>query len=322
MYWIKVYFYYFSVSKRLIKIKLTKMNSIDIKSLINERVYKVKEIEIPNRTIHHWKQEELLFEEQNKSEKNLMMKFSLSEYFWIRVIQKCRDFGLSISQIKKVKENIIDKVKSYDEKLEDKHQEIIRGIKESFKGQSEEKIQKEISEALKYLKYVDLEVEEERNHFKEVLEAVLIHRKPCGILIYNDGEIETDIYIESGSIAKGDMLKRFLRTHLYISFDSIFVEFGLSNYFKQTELLSDEEISSIEFIQTAIKHKMSKNIQIQLKGSSVKSVRTELEAPKSKKEVEKYKLRFGDNLIFKTNMYKGKQNLFDFHYTKNFPLKK
>mgnify|MGYP000109038883 CR=1 FL=1 len=31
---------------------------------------------------------------------------------------------------------------------------------------------------------------------------------------------------------------------LYISFDSIFVEFGLSNYFKQTELLSDEDLNA------------------------------------------------------------------------------
>lgn len=295
------------------------MNSIDIKLIMAERVYKVKETEVPTRTIHHWKNEGLLFEEHKKTEKNLMMKFSLSEYFWIKLIQKCRDFGLSINQIKKVKEDIIDKVKSYDEKLEEKHQEIIRGIRESFKGQSEEKIQKEISETLKYLKYVDLKVEEERNHFKEVLEAVLIHRKPCGILIYNDGEIQTDIYIESGGIANSDMMKKFLRTHLYVSFDSIFVELGLSKHFKQTELLSNEEISSIEYIQSAIKYERSKNIEIQLKDSSIKSIKTALENPKGNKEVEEYKRRFGDNLNYRTNIYKGKPNLFDFYYTKNFP---
>lgn len=298
------------------------MNSIDIKSIITEKVYKVKDIEVSTRTIHHWKKEGLLFEEQVKTEKNLMMKFSLSEYFWIKVIQKCRDFGLSINQIKKIKEDIVDKVKSYDEKLEEKHKEIIRGIKELSKGQSEEKIKKEISETLKYLKYVDLKVEEERNHFKEVLEAVLIHRKLCGILIYNDGEIQTDIYIESGGITNSDMIKKFLRTHLYISFDSIFVELGLSNHFKQTELLSTEEISSIEYIQTAIKYKKSTNIEIQLKNSSVKSIRTSLEKPKDVKETEEYKKQYGDNLNYRTNIYNGKHTLFDFYYTKNFPKTK
>ncbi len=298
------------------------MSSIDIKSVMTDKVYKVKDLQVPTRTIHHWKNEELLFEEHKKTEKNLMMKFSLSEYFWIKVIQKCRDFGLSINQIKKIKKDIIDIVKSYDEKLEEKHQEIIRNIRESFKGQSEEKIQKEISDTLKYLKYIDLKVEEERNHFKEVLEAVLIHRKQCGILIYNDDIIQTDIYIESDGITKSDMAKKFLRDHLYISFDSIFVELGLSNHFKHTELLSNEEILSIEYIQSAIKYKKSKNIEIQLKDSSIKSIRTALETPKGIKEAEEYKIRFGDNLNYRTNMYKGKPNLYDFYYTKNFPKTK
>lgn len=315
----KLIYITFAFQNVYIKLNLIKMNSTDIKSIMTERVYKVKETEVPTRTIHHWKNEGLLFQEHKKTEKNLMMRFSLSEYFWIKLVQKCRDFGLSINQIKKVKEDIIDKVKSYDEKLEEKHQEIIRGIRESLKGQSEEIIQKEISETLKYLKYVDLKVEEERNHFKEVLEAVLIHRKPCGILIYNDSEIQTDIYIESGGIANSDIMKKFLRTHLYVSFDSIFVELGLSSNFKQTELLSNEEISSIEYIRSAIKYKKSKNIEIQLKDSSIKSIRTALETPKGIKEVEEYKKRFSDNLNYKTNIYKGKPNLFDFYHTKNFP---
>jgi DNA-binding transcriptional MerR regulator len=294
------------------------MNSIDIKLIMAERVYKVKETEVPTRTIHHWKNEGLLFEEHKKNEKNLMMKFSLSEYFWIKVIHKCRDFGLSINQIKKVKEDIIDKVKSYDEKLEEKHQEIIRGIRESFKGQSEEKIQKEISETLKYLKYVDLKVEEERNHFKEVLEAVLIHRKPCGILIYNDGEIQTDIYIEGDGFANNNMMKKFLRTHLYISIDSIFVELGLSNHFKHTQLLSNEEISSIKYIQSALKYEKPKNTEIHNKDSSIKSIETAHGNPEAIKKAEEYKKQIDNDLNYNRNLHMEKPNLFDFHYTWNY----
>lgn len=298
------------------------MSIEDITSIMTEKVYKVKDTEVPTRTIHYWKNEKLLFEEHEKADKHLMMKFSLSEFFWIKVIQKCRDFGLSINQIKKVKSDIIDKVKSYDENLDNKHQEIIKSIRESLKGEPEQKIQKEITEALKYLKYVDFKIEEERNHFKEVLEAVLIHRKPCGILIYNDSEIETDIFIENGGVTNNDMLKKFLRTHLYISFDSIFVELGLSNIFKQRELLSNEEISSIEYIQSAIKHKKSKNVEIELKDSSIKSIKIALENPNGNKEVEEYKRQYGNNLNYRTSIYKGKHNLFDFYYKKNFPKNK
>ena len=294
---------------------------MDISSIITQKHYKAKDLEVPPRTIHHWKNEGLLFEEHLNVEKNKMMKFSLSEYFWIRIIQKCRDFGMSINQIKDVKFNIISKVRSYDDLLEEKHKEIIKNVRESLKDESEQNIQKEIANTLKYLKYVELENEKERNHFQEVLEAVLFHRKPSGILIYNEGKIETDIYIENEEIVSQCTMKKFTKNHFYISFDSIFVELGLSDHFKQSELLSNDEISSIEYIREVIKSEESKSLNINLKNSSIKSIITELNKPKGRKEIEEYKRRFGNNLNYKTNMYNGKTNLFDFHYTRNFDTK-
>ena len=43
-----------------------------------------------------------------------------------------------------------------------------------------------------------------------------------------------------------------------------------------------------------------------------------LKDPKSNEETENYKKRLGSNLEFKTKIFKGKHNLFDFHYTRNF----
>ena len=67
---------------------------MDISSIITQKLYKAKDLEVSPRTIYHWKNEGLLFEEHLNVEKNKMMKFSLSEYFWIRVIQNCRDYGM------------------------------------------------------------------------------------------------------------------------------------------------------------------------------------------------------------------------------------
>lgn len=298
-----------------------KMNTKDIKSIILQKLYKAKDLEVPSRTIHHWKNEGLLFEEHDDNERNMMIRFSLSEYFWIRTIQKCRDFGLSLNQIKEVKLNIIDKVRSFDDLPEEKHKEIIKNIKELLKGQSEQIIEEEIAKTRKYLKDVDLEVEKERNHFQEVLDAVLFERKPSGILIYNEGKIETDIYIQNDEIMSQRIMEKFIRNHLYISFDSIFVELGLSDHFKQTQLLSENEIKSIEYIQQAIKSDKSKALSIDLKGSSIKSIRVKLNQPKGQKEIEYYKKMFGKNLNYRTNIYEGKPNLFDFHYTWNFKNK-
>ena len=296
-------------------LKNKKMAVHNLLSVIQEKVYKAKDLGVASRTIYHWKTEGLLFNSHNDIEKNMMTRFSLSEYFWIRVIQNCRDYGMSI---KDVKFNIISKVRSYDEVLEEKHKEIIKNVRESLKEESEQNIQKEIANTLKYLKYVNLENERERNHFQEVLGAVLFHRKPSGILIYNEGKIETDIYIENEEIVSQLTMKKFTKNHLYISFDSIFVELGLSDHFKQSELLSNDEISSIEYIREVIKSEESKSLNINLKNSSIKSIITELNKPKGRKEIEEYKRRFGNNLNYKTNMYDGKPNLFDFHYTRSF----
>ena len=285
-------------------------------SVIQEKVYKAKDLGVASRTIYHWKTEGLLFNSHNDIEKNMMTRFSLSEYFWIRVIQNCRDYGMSLNQIKNLKAKIIDKVRSFDVEinLEKKYKPLIKGVREMYKGKSEEFIQEKIDSTIKYLNQVE---DKGRNDFEEVLFAVLYNRKPSGILIFNnEGEINTDIYIESDDGNKN--IRRFYNSHLYISFDEIFVELGLSDHFKQKELLNDDEKESIKIILWAIRSDDTNKIEIRKKSNTLKTIKVGLKDPKSNEETENYKKRLGSNLEFKTKIFKGKHNLFDFHYTRNF----
>ena len=155
--------------------------------IIQEKVHNAKDLGVASRTIYHWKIKGLLFDSHNDIEKNMMTRFSLSEYFWIRVIQNCRDFGMSIDHIRIVKAKIIDKVRSFDN-LEEKYKPLIKGVREMHKGKSEEFIQGKIDSTIKYFNYVE---DKGRNDFEEVLFAVLYNRKPSGILIFNnEGEIK------------------------------------------------------------------------------------------------------------------------------------
>ena len=80
-----------------------------------------------------------------------------------------------------------------------------------------------------------------------------------------------------------------------------------------------EGIESVDdILREVIKSDESKSLDINLKNSSIKSIRIKLNEPKGRKEIEEYKRRFGNNLNYKTNMYDGKTNLFDFHYTRSF----
>ena len=281
--------------------------------IIQEKVYNAKDLGVASRTIYHWKTEGLLFNSHNDIEKNMMTRFSLSEYFWIRVIQNCRDYGMSLNQIKNVKAKVIDKVRSFDN-LEEKYKLLIKDVREMNKDKSEEFIQEKIDSTLRYYNYVE---DKTRNDFDEVLFAVLYNRKPSGILIFNnEGEINTDIYIESDDDNKN--IKRFYNSHLYISFDEIFVELGLSDHFKQKELLNDDEKESIKIILWAIRSDDTNKIEIRKKSNTLKTIKVGLKEPKSNEETENYKKRLGSNLEFKTKMFRGTNNLFDFHYTINF----
>jgi DNA-binding transcriptional MerR regulator len=314
MHWIYVFLYYICVSKRLkMLLKNKKMDVHDLLPIIQEKVYRAKDLGVASRTIYHWKTEGLLFDSHNDVEKNMMIRFSLSEYFWIRVIQKCRDFGMSLNQIENVKAKIIDKVRSFDN-LEEKYKPLIKGVREMYKGKSEEFIQGKIDSTIKYFNYVE---DKGRNDFEEVLFAVLYNRKPSGILIFNnEGKINTDIYIESDDDNKN--IRRFYNSHLYVSFDEIFVELGLSDHFKQKELLNDDEKESIKIILWAIRSDDTNKIEIRKRSNILKTIKVGLKDPKSNKETEKYKKRLGSNLEFKTKMFRGQHNLFDFHYTISF----
>jgi len=282
--------------------------------IIQEEVYSAKHLGVTSRTIFHWKTQGLLFNSHNDIEKNMMMRFSLSEYFWIRVIQNCRDYGMSLNQIKNVKAKIIDKVRSFDN-LEEKYKPLIKGVREMYKGKSEEFIRGKIDSTIKYFNYVE---DKGRNDFEEVLFAVLYNRKPSGILIFNDeGEINTDIYIESDDSNKN--IRRFYKSHLYISFDEIFVKLGLSDHFKQKKILSDDEEKSIKIIRNAMSNDEVIKIEVNKKNNTLKNLRLGLKYTKDNKKIENYKKKLGSDLQYKTHMCKGKKhNLFDFHFKINF----
>jgi len=281
--------------------------------IIQEKVYSAKDLGVASRTIYHWKTEGLLFNPHNDIEKNMMMRFSLSEYFWIRVIQNCRDYGMSLNQIKNVKAKIIDKVRSFDN-LEEKYKPLIKGVREMHKGKSEEFIQGKIDSTIKYFNYVE---DKGRNDFEEVLFAVLYNRKPSGILIFNnEGEINTDIYIESDDGNKN--IRRFYNSHLYISFDEIFVKLGLSDHFKQKKILSDDEEESIKIVRNAMINNEVTKIEVNKKNNTLKNLRLGLKYTKDNKKIENYKKKLGSDLEYKTHMHNGKLNLFDFHFKINF----
>ena len=73
---------------------------------LRKRRYSVKDLPIESRVLNHWKEENILLE--NQIEKNKWGKFNLIDLIWINIIKELRDFGISIPLIKSIKNDIID----------------------------------------------------------------------------------------------------------------------------------------------------------------------------------------------------------------------
>jgi DNA-binding transcriptional MerR regulator len=312
-----MFFVTFVCNKRLKLIEMTHeysykpLTTNELMPYIQDKVYKASEIGVPARTIHHWKNEGILFESSSETEKNKMLKFSLAEYFWIKTIMKCRDYGLQLKDIKKIKEDITKIVHSYDDTRAIENV-LLKDVRSSLKGKSKEKVDAEIEGARKYIHHVQIT---NRNVFEEVLFAVLYNKVHSGLLIFKNGnDIQTEIYIHNPN-----EIGRFYQAHLYISFDSIFCELGLTNHFKQPQLLSKNEKRSIHILKTLLQSDKAKKIIVEKKNNSVHKIGTALKEPANRKEVEEYKRRLGKNLKYQTTIYDGEMNLFDFHYIINMP---
>lgn len=68
----------------------------------DEKRYKPSDLGITARAINNWKENELLFNSKHKG----WHKFNLSECVWLKIIQKLREFNISIEVIKLIKDDL------------------------------------------------------------------------------------------------------------------------------------------------------------------------------------------------------------------------
>ena len=73
--------------------------------------YRVADTDISYRTINHWEEMGLLFNEKDREEG--WRKFNIVELVWLQIIRELRDYGMSIDAIKKVKEAVTFPDKKY-----------------------------------------------------------------------------------------------------------------------------------------------------------------------------------------------------------------
>jgi hypothetical protein len=124
---------------------------------VTERIANLSITGINPRTFYHWKNEGLIdyFEDQNEI-KRTWVRLNIFEFVWLKIIQTTRNFGLTISSLKELKEySFLD---IYDEISEDP--ELYKNFKKEILNEEEENIEKELS-------YIDLIQENKKNELQE-----------------------------------------------------------------------------------------------------------------------------------------------------------
>lgn len=84
-------------------LKYMESNETEPYELVRKSRYKRKDLGVEARVLNHWEKMGLLISENPNG---AMYYFSLSEAFWIKIIQKLRAYNLPLDHIKKLKEQL------------------------------------------------------------------------------------------------------------------------------------------------------------------------------------------------------------------------
>lgn len=206
---------------------------------IKKKNYKLSDIGISARVVSHWRKSDILFDEDEKSSKNKMARFNLSQIFWLKVIKKMIKFGVPISSIYTLKQIItIDKIYEF---VDSEIDELI----ESYKKEKPEDLEL-IEEFKNYIKKNGSKsmLKSSLSSFDILLLIALVTRNNTGIIVTEEEEVVFRVedlheYIPS----------ELNDTHLYISFNNILAELGLKQELKNNNIYSEKEKDIIKQIR-------------------------------------------------------------------------
>lgn len=232
---------------------------------VKQKKYKLSDIGISTRVVSHWRKNNLLFKEEEKSSKNTTARFNLSELFWLKVIEKLRKVGVSISSIYNLKQ-IINKENSF-KSIENSIEELKELLKSHFPN--EEKIEKYI-EVLE-TKGIGSIIDSNCTTFDMLILIAILFRCHTGLLITEEGEVVlwSESFIEHYPILN----EKLHNSHLYISFNKILAEFGLNQKVKSQYIYTEQEKEIINQIR---EDKVS-SVKVILKKNKPKSTQVEYE---------------------------------------------
>lgn len=148
--------------------------------LIRSAKYRGKKLNIPARNLNHWDKMDLLL---NKNKTGAWYVFSLTEAFWLKIVQKLRAYNLPIEIIKHLKNHLTNYVVINDElKIDDNVAEAILVQNKSFS-------KKDIYNLIKSNDFQKILKNLRPNHLECLLLDIIVTRSNYRILLNEKLEI-------------------------------------------------------------------------------------------------------------------------------------
>jgi DNA-binding transcriptional MerR regulator len=185
--------------------------------LIRNPKYSRKDLDIEARILSHWDKMGLLL---NKNINGAKFMFSLTESFWLKIIQKLRAYNLPLELIKELKEVLTDATTT------EENSKIDDDLVDYFKSKDESVTRSDIEKFFKSSEFMELFQKMKPTHLENILLDLIITRSNHRILINDNGEsffYNSEIIIQNDEYNK--LLSEFLNnTYLSISLFEIIKE--------------------------------------------------------------------------------------------------
>lgn len=214
--------------------------------LIRNPKYSRKDLDIEARILSHWDKMDLLL---NKNINGAKFMFSLTESFWLKIIQKLRAFNLPLELIKELKDVLTDVTTA------EENSKIDDDVVDYFKSMDETVTRSDIEKFFKSSEFKELFQKMKPTHLENILLDLIITRSNHRILINDNGEsffYNSEIIIQNDEYNK--LLSEFLNnTYLSISLFEIIKELikdlGEDECSENQNILSKDEAMVLKLLK-------------------------------------------------------------------------
>jgi|FLOH01.1.fsa_nt_gi hypothetical protein len=216
------------------KIVSSPVNLLEIKARLEEKPYRATDTGIHPKILADWNRKDLLMV---KPEPNKMHRFSLTEFVWVKLIEKMREYNFPLPVIKAFKEDLLKS--SFSEQTNEITPSFLFDIMKDMDG-----VKEDPQKFKKFLEETDLGAFAEELLPKEILsgnmlELFILHslflQTPFSFFIDHNGKgiIFNPLMLQDGVYDKQDISDLFSKS---------FVSISLTEVLSEVLVLTDVEI--------------------------------------------------------------------------------